>query len=104
MNLCRRHFHQLAGGHVPAPAVARRTFADAYPSRPVRLIVGFTPARGNDIVARLMGQWLTELLGQTFVIENLPGSGTHIAAALVLQSRPDDYTLVINDLSHALNS
>ncbi len=72
MNLLRRQLLQLAAGAVAAPAVARRAFADAYPSRPVRLIVGFTPAGGNDIVARLMGQWLTERLGQTFVIENRP--------------------------------
>ena len=76
MNLPRRQFLHLAAGAVAAPAVARRAFADAYPSRPVRLIVGFTPAGGNDIVARLMGQWLTERLGQTFVIENPSSSPT----------------------------
>src|SRR5262245_27126018 len=87
--LGRRQFLQLAAGAVAAPAVARRAFADAYPSRPVRLIVGFTPAGGNDIVARLMGQWLTERLGQTFIIENRPGASTNIAAELVIKSPPD---------------
>ena len=104
MNLLRRQFLQLAAGAVAAPAVARRAFADAYPSRPVRLIVGFTPAGGNDIVARLMGQWLTERLGQTFVIENRPGAGTNIAAELVIKSPPDGYTLFITNLSNAINA
>src|SRR5207245_1941859 len=104
MNLLRRQFLQLAAGAVAAPAVARRAFADAYPSRPVRLIVGFTPAGGNDIVARLMGQWLTERMGQTFVIENRPGAGTNIAAQLVIKSPPDGYTLFITNLSNAINA
>src|SRR5215475_10935340 len=74
MDLPRRQFFHLAAGAFAAPAIA---VADAYPSRPVRLLVGFTPAGGNDIIARLMGQWLTERLGQTFVIENRPGAGTN---------------------------
>src|SRR5258705_8518926 len=104
MTLRRRHLPPPAAGLVAAPAVARRAFADAYPSRPVRLIVGFTPAGGNDIVARLMGQWLTERLGQTFVIENRPGAGTNIAAELVIKSPPDGYTLFITNLSNAINA
>ena len=104
MNLLRRQFLQLAAGAVAAPAVARHAFADAYPSRPVRLIVGFTPAGGNDIIARLMGQWLTERLGQTFVIENRPGASTNIAAELVINSPPDGYTLFITNLSNAINA
>src|SRR5437762_2070683 len=104
MNLLRRQFLQLAAGAVAAPAVARRAVADAYPSRPVRLIVGFTPAGGNDIIARLMGQWLTERLGQTFVIENRPGASTNIAAELVINSPPDGYTLFITNLSNAINA
>src|SRR5262245_41935260 len=104
MNLLRRQLLQLAAGVVTAPAVARRAFADAYPSRPVRLIVGFTPAGGNDIVARLMGQWLTERLGQTFVIENRPGAATNIAAEAVIKSPPDGYTLFLSNLSNAINA
>ena len=104
MNLLRRQLLQLAAGAVAAPAVARRAFADAYLSRPVRLIVGFTPAGGNDIVARLMGQWLTERLGQTFVIENRPGAGTNIAAEVVINSLPDGYTLFVTNLSNAINA
>src|SRR5712672_4083454 len=104
MNLLRRQFLQLAAGTVAAPAVACRAFADAYPSRPVRLISGFAPAGGNDIIARLIGHWLTERLGQTFVIENRPGAGTNIAAELVIKSPPDGYTLFITNLSNAINA
>jgi tripartite-type tricarboxylate transporter receptor subunit TctC len=104
MNLPRRQFLHLAAGAFAAPAVARRAFADTYPSRPVRLIVGFTPAGGNDIIARLMGQWLTERLGQTFVIENRPGAGTNIAAEFVINSPPDGYTLFVTNLSNAINA
>src|ERR1051326_4562956 len=104
MNLPRRQFlHPTAAAFV-ASTVPRRAFADAYPSRPVRLIVGFTPAGGNDIIARLMGQWLTERLGQTFVIENHPGAGTNIAAELVIKSPPDGYTLFVTNLSNAINA
>src|SRR5712672_1666903 len=104
MNLLRRQFLHLAAGAIAAPAAARRAVAAAYPSRPVRLIVGFTPAGGNDIIARLMGQWLTERLGQTFVIENRPGAGTNIAAEAVINSPPDGYTLFISNLSNAINA
>jgi len=104
MNLPRRQFLHLAAGAFAAPAVARRAFADAYPSRSVRLIVGFTPAGGNDIIARLMGQWLTERLGQTFVIENRPGASTNIAGELVINSPPDRYTLFVSNLSNAINA
>jgi tripartite-type tricarboxylate transporter receptor subunit TctC len=104
MNLPRRQFLHLAAGAFAMPAAARRVLADAYPSRPVRLLVGFTPAGGNDIIARLMGQWLTERLGQTFVIENRPGAGTNIAAELVINSPPDGYTLFVTNLSNAINA
>src|SRR6266480_4182627 len=104
MNLLRRQFLQLAAGAVAAPAVARHAVADAYPNRPVHLLVGFTPAGGNDIIARLMGQWLTERLGQTFVIENRPGAGTNIAAEAVINSAPDGYTLFVSNLSNAINA
>jgi tripartite-type tricarboxylate transporter receptor subunit TctC len=104
MNLPRRQFLHLAAGAVAAPTISRHAFADAYPSRPVRLLVGFTPAGGNDIIARLMGQWLTERLGQTFVIENRPGAGTNIAAEAVINSPPDGYTLFVSNLSNAVNA
>src|ERR1041385_8135234 len=104
MNLRRRQFLHLTAAAFVASTVARRAFADAYPSRPVRLVVGFTPAGGNDIVARLMGQWRTERLGQTFIIENRPGAGTNIAAELVINSPPDGYTLFLTNLSNAINA
>ncbi|HEX8809874.1 MAG TPA: tripartite tricarboxylate transporter substrate-binding protein, partial [Xanthobacteraceae bacterium] len=103
MNLPRRQFLHLAAGALATP-VARPAFADAYPSRPVRLLSGFAPAGGNDIIARLMGQWLTERLGQTFVIENRPGAGTNIAAEVVINSPPDGYTLFVTNLSNAINA
>jgi tripartite-type tricarboxylate transporter receptor subunit TctC len=104
MNLLRRQFLQLAAGAVAAPAVARHAFAETYPSRPVRLISGFAPAGGNDIIARLIGQWLAEQLGQPFVIENRPGAGTNIATELVIKSPPDGYTLFVTNLSNAINA
>jgi tripartite-type tricarboxylate transporter receptor subunit TctC len=104
MNLPRRQFFRFAAGAVAAPAVARHARADAYPSRPVRFISGFAAAGGNDIISRLMGQWLTERLGQTFVIENRPGAGTNIAAEMVINSPPDGYTLFGTNLSSAINA
>ena len=104
MHLPRRQFFHLAAVAFAAPAVARHAVADAYPSRPVRLLVGFTPAGGNDIIARLIGRWLTERLGQTFVIENRPGAGTNIAAEVVINSPPDGYTLFVTNLSNAINA
>jgi tripartite-type tricarboxylate transporter receptor subunit TctC len=104
MNLLRRQFLRLAAGAVAAPAVVRHALADAYPSRPVRLLSGFAAAGGNDIIARLMGQWLTERLGQTFVIENRPGAGTNIAAEAVINSPPDGHTLFVSNLSNAINA
>jgi tripartite-type tricarboxylate transporter receptor subunit TctC len=104
MNLPRRRFLHLAAGALAAPAIARRALADGYPSRPVRLLSGFAAAGGNDTIARLMGQWLTERLGQTFVIENRPGAGTNIAAEVVINSPPDGYTLFVTNLSSAVNA
>ncbi len=104
MNVPRRRFFQLAAAAFVIPATARCALAEAYPSRPVRLLSGFAPAGGNDIIARLMGQWLTERLGQTFVIENRPGAGTNIAAELVINSPPDGYTLFVTNPSNAINA
>jgi tripartite-type tricarboxylate transporter receptor subunit TctC len=100
----RRQFLHLAAGAAALPAVSRFALAETYPSRPVRWIVGFTPAGGNDIVARLMGQWLSERLGQPFVIENRPGAGTNIAAEAVVNASPDGYTLFLANLSNAINA
>jgi tripartite-type tricarboxylate transporter receptor subunit TctC len=100
----RRQFLHLAAGAAALPAVSRFALSETYPSRPVRWIVGFTPAGGNDIVARLMGQWLSERLGQPFVIENRPGAGTNIAAEAVVNASPDGYTLFLANLSSAINA
>jgi tripartite-type tricarboxylate transporter receptor subunit TctC len=104
MNLFRRKFLRLAASLVALPAIPRLARAQAYPSRPVRWVVGFTPAGGNDITARLIGQWLTERLGQPFVIENRPGAGTNIAAEAVINAPADGYTLFLTNFSNAVNA
>jgi tripartite-type tricarboxylate transporter receptor subunit TctC len=100
MKLSRRALLHLAA----LPAVVRFARAQTYPSRPVHWIVGFTPAGGNDIVARLMGQWLSERLGQPFIIENRPGAGTNIATEAVVQAPADGYTLLLANLGNAINA
>src|SRR5262245_22030838 len=104
MKLPRRNFLHLAAGAAALPAVSRFAWAQAYPARPVRLIVGF-PAGGSasDIVARLMGQWLSERLGQQFVVENRTGAATNIATEAVVRAPPDGYTLLFVTATNALN-
>jgi len=104
MKLPRRKFLHLAAGAAAFPAVSRFAWAQTYPSRPVRWIVGFAPGGGNDIVARLMGQWLTEHIGQPFVIENRPGAGTNVATEAVVNAAPDGYTLLFVAPSSAINA
>ena len=86
MSFARRRFLHLAGGAVAAATVTRHAFALDYPTRPVRLIVGFTPAGATDILARLIGQWLSERLGQPFVIESRPGAGSNIGTEAVVRA------------------
>jgi len=100
----RRQFLHLAAGAAALPVVSRIASAQAYPTRPVRWIVGFAPGGGNDIVARLMGQWLSERLGQQFVIENRPGAGTNIATEVVVNAPPDGYTLLLAGIPNAFNA
>jgi tripartite-type tricarboxylate transporter receptor subunit TctC len=103
MKLPRRQFLHLAAGAAALPAVSRIARADTYPSRPVRLIVGL-PAGGNiDIVARVMGQWLSERMGQPFVIENRTGASGNIATEAVVRSPPDGYTLLVASATNAIN-
>jgi tripartite-type tricarboxylate transporter receptor subunit TctC len=104
MKLARRQFLQLAAGAAALPAVSRIARAQTYPSRPVRLIVGFAAGGGYDIVARLIGQWLSERLGQPFVIENRPGAGTNIATEAVVRAPPDGYTLLLIGSTNAINT
>jgi tripartite-type tricarboxylate transporter receptor subunit TctC len=95
MKLPRRNFLHLAAGAAALPAVSRIARAQAYPSRPVRIIVPFAPAGSTDIVARLIGQWLSERLGQQFVVENRPGAGTNIGTEAVVTAPADGYTLLL---------
>ena len=104
MKLLRRQFLQLAGAAAAAPALPQLASALDYPTRPVRWIVGFPPGGGNDIFARLIGQWLSERLGQPFVIENRPGAGSNIATGAVVRAPPDGYTLLLANAANAINA
>jgi tripartite-type tricarboxylate transporter receptor subunit TctC len=104
MKLPRRHFLQLAAGAVALPAASPVARAEAYPSRPVRVIVGFPAGSASDVVARLTGQGLSERLGQQFVVENHPGAGTNLAAEAVVRAAPDGYTLLLSTSTNAVNA
>src|SRR5215510_325617 len=104
MKLPRRNFLHLAAGAAALSAGSRIAQAQTYPSRPVRLIVGFAAGGGYDIVARLIGQWLSERLGQPFVIENRPGAATNIATETVVRAPPDGYTLLLIGSTNAVNA
>src|SRR4030095_8730720 len=95
VKLPRRQFLHLAAGAAALPAVSRLARAQDYPARPVRLIVGFAPGGTTDITARLVGQWLSERLGQQFVIENRTGAATNIATEAVVRAPADGYTLLL---------
>src|SRR6266550_851467 len=103
MKLSRRHFQHLAAA-AALPIAASRAYAQAWPSRPVRWLVGYAPGGGNDIVARLMGQWFSERLGQPFVIENRPGAATNMATEAVVNAAPDGYTLLLVGQPNAINA
>jgi tripartite-type tricarboxylate transporter receptor subunit TctC len=100
----RRQFLHLAAGAAALPMSSRFAWAQTYPTRPVRMIIGIVPGSGPDIVGRLVGQWLSERLGQPFVIENRPGAGTNIAAEAVVRSPADGYTLLLAATSNAINA
>ena len=104
MKFPRRQFLHLAAGAAALPAVSRFAWAQTYPTRPVRIIVGFAAGGPNDILARLMGQWLSERLGQPFVIENRPGAGSNIATEAVVRAPPDGYTLLLVGPPNAINA
>jgi tripartite-type tricarboxylate transporter receptor subunit TctC len=104
MQLPRRQFLHLAAGAAALPVVSRVARAQTYPSRPIRWIVGFTPGGSTDIIARLMGQWLSEQLGQSVIIENRPGAGSNIAAEAVVRAPPDGYTLLLVGPANAVNA
>jgi len=101
---CRRQLLHLAVGAAALPAVSRIARAQAYPARPVRWIVGYVPGGPNDVLARLMGQWLSARLGQPFVVENRPGAGTNLATEAVVKASPDGYTLLQVSATAAINA
>ena len=100
----RRQFLHLAVGAAALPTLPRIARAQTYPSRPVRLIVGYAPAGAGDISTRLMGQWLSERLGQQFIVENRPGAGTNIATEAVVKAAQDGYTLLMSSAANAINA
>jgi len=104
MQLPRRRFLSLAAGAVAAPVVSRFAWAQTYPARPVRVIVGFAAGGPTDITARLIAQWLTERLGQQFIIDNRPGAGSNIGTEAVVRAPPDGYTLLIVGATNAVNT
>jgi tripartite-type tricarboxylate transporter receptor subunit TctC len=108
MGLPRRGMLHLTAGVVTGaatlPLLPRRAAAQVWPNRPVRWVVGFAPAGGNDIIARLMGQWLSERTGQQFIVENKPGAATNIATEIVVNAVPDGYTILLVGVSAAINA
>ncbi len=104
MKLPRRRFLRLAAGAAALPAMARFAWAQAYPTRPVHIIVGFAAGGGVDITARLIGQWLSERLGQNFVIEDRPGAGGNLGTETVVNAQPDGYTLLLATVPNAVNA
>jgi tripartite-type tricarboxylate transporter receptor subunit TctC len=104
MKLPRRTFLHLAAGAAALPAVSRFAWAQVYPTRPVRIIVGFAPSGATDIMARLMGQWLSERLGQQFIVENRPGAASNIGTEAVVHAPPDGHTLLVATSVNAINA
>ena len=104
MKLPRRKFLRLAAGAAALPAVSRVARAQNYPTRPVRLVVNFTPGATNDILARLIGQWLSERLGQSFVIENRPGAGGNLGTEAVVHAPADGCTLLLCGSANTINA
>src|SRR5215475_8593914 len=104
MKLPRRQFLHLAAGAAALPAVSRIARAQAYPTRPVHIIVGFAPGGATDIMARLIGQWLSERLGRQFVVENRPGAAGNIGTEAVVKSPPDGYTLLLASSPNTINA
>jgi tripartite-type tricarboxylate transporter receptor subunit TctC len=104
MELSRRQFLHVAGGAAALVAGSRLAWAQTYPSRPVHIIVGFAAGGPNDILARLIGEWLSERLGRPFVIENRPGAGSNIATEAVVRAAPDGLTLLLVGTPNAINT
>ena len=104
MNYSRRRFVGLTGGAALLPALTSIGCAQTYPARPVRILVGYAAGGGVDIMARLMGGWLSERLGQQFLVENRPGAGTNIATEACVRAPADGYTLLLVNAANAINA
>jgi len=104
MKFSRRQFLHLAAGAAALPAASWIARAQPYPRRPVRLVAGYAAGGGVDIVARLIGQWLSERLGQSFIVENRPGAATNIATEAVVRAAPDAHTLLVASAANAINA
>jgi tripartite-type tricarboxylate transporter receptor subunit TctC len=104
MTLSRRQFWQWASGAAALPVLSSRGFAQAYPARPVRLVVGYAAGGPGDALIRLTGQWLSERLGQPFVVENRPGAGSNLGTEAVVKALPDGHTLLHVTPANAINA
>jgi tripartite-type tricarboxylate transporter receptor subunit TctC len=104
MEIQRQNFLHLAAGTAALPAIVRTAWAQTYPTRPVRIVVGFAAGGATDIFARVLGQWLSERLGQQFVVENRTGAGTNIATEAVVRAPPDGYTLFLVTPANAISA
>src|SRR5258707_11428982 len=104
MTLPRRRFLQLAGAAAAPLALPRRAAAQAWPSRPLRWVVGYPAGGSTDLAVRIMGQWLSERLGQPAIVENRPGAGTNLATQAVVNAPPDRYTLLLAVATNAINA
>ncbi len=104
MKFPRRHFLRLAAGAAAFPAMSRNASAQAYPTRPVRIIAGFPPGSAADITARLIGQWLSERLGQQFIVDNRPGAAGNVATEAVVRAPADGYMLLLATSANAINA
>src|SRR5215470_3102071 len=104
MKFPRREILHLVAGAAALPAIMRVARAQAYPSRPVRFVVGFAPGGGGDLATRLMGQWLSERLGQQFVVENRVGASSNLATEQVVRAPADGYTLIQLNVANAINA
>ena len=104
MKLLRREFLECGLGALALTVIGNSGWAQSYPSRPVRIVVGYAAGGAADILARLIGQWLSDRLGQPFVVENRPGAGSNLGAEVVIRSAPDGYTLFLAASANAINS